>query len=332
MAGRPSHGGGGPFRQLLDIIATGVAIAMLMVILVASGGLNAVAAAMGLPASSTDPMALMGTGGTVDGTKPHLLDWLNRKPATQSTPPSTTPQPGRSAPSSTTPQPGRSTGTPAHRAVEDGTYPAAADVSYDPQKALDQAKALKTATPNPAGYDRLKDFGTWRNDPGLCGQGTTRDLILARDLTGVHSNQSCQVTDGTFTDPYTGQAMSFTRGVNTSGLVQIDHVVALSDAYASGARDWTMERREAYANDPDVLLASNGEANMAKGSGVNLTAPGRADDRWKASTPSVWLPDNADYRCAYLAKRVAIKTKYALTASMWEKTETVDYLTRCAAG
>lgn len=208
--------------------------------------------------------------------------------------------------------------------------PKAASGPLSIAQALDIAQHMPTAQPHTAGYDRESEFGGWAKNPSLCGSGTTRDFILNRDLKNVTMNDKCQVTSGRFTDPYTGKTMDFKRGKD-SGLVQIDHVVALNDAWASGL--WKADRakdRVAYANDPDVLLASEGKANMAKGNGVNLKGT-IANRDWSSSTPSVWLPDNKAYQCDYMAKRVYIKHKYDLTMSEWEKAETVGFLKQCAA-
>lgn len=210
--------------------------------------------------------------------------------------------------------------------------PTAAASPISIQQALQYAQATKTATPHTEGYDRTQQFGTWINSSQLCGTGTTRDYILQRDLTDVQTNSSCQVTSGTLHDPYTGKTINFTRGKNTSTLVQIDHVVALNDAYASGLwEDSRADDRVTYANDPEVLLASDGAANNTKSAGINLRSAGKARSQWDVSTPSIWLPDNTEYQCEYMAKRVYIKHKYNLTMSSWEKTETVNFLTQCAA-
>lgn len=192
-------------------------------------------------------------------------------------------------------------------------------------EALKEAKSMETATPHLDGYSGNREtlFGTWVNSDQLCGSGTTRDYILKRDLTNVVSNSKCQVESGTFDDPYTGTTIRFQRGVNTSSKVQIDHVVALQDAWASGL--WKQSRadeRVSYANDPYVLMASDGSANTQKGAGVDFTA----------SSNPVWLPSNAAWRCDYMGKRVAIKHKYGLTMTVAEKAQTVSVLTACAAG
>lgn len=211
------------------------------------------------------------------------------------------------------------------------TWPDAASTPISYATALQYAKNLAVATPHTSGYNRESQFGGWANSDQLCGSGTTRDYILKRDLTDVVMNDKCQVTSGTFHDPYTGKTMSFKRGKDSSSEIQIDHVVALNDAYASGLYRADQATRVKYANDPDVLLASEGAANNTKSAGINLRSAGKARSQWEDSTPSVWLPSNTDYQCDYMAKRVYIKHKYQLTMSQWEKTETVDFLTQCAA-
>lgn len=230
----------------------------------------------------------------------------------------------------------------------DNTLPSAAYAPISIQDALTTTENTQTATPHPKGYDRTNEFGGWADSSQLCGYGTTRDYILKRDMTNVSMDSQCKVQSGTLTDPYTGKTIRFqrdqyrkvngkTRKVSgDSTAVQIDHVVALNDAWASGL--WKTDRkadRVKYANDPDVLLASQGEANNEKSMGVNLYAkgvPSSLKPKWKDSTPSVWLPSNKPYQCAYMAKRVYIKHKYGLTMSTWEKQETVSLLRQCVAG
>ena len=74
-----------------------------------------------------------------------------------------------------------------------------------------------------------------------------REDILARDLTDVAyvTRNGCKVKSGVLNDPYTGKVIHFTRGQNTSAAVQIDHVVALQNAWQSGAKDWNARKRHA---------------------------------------------------------------------------------------
>lgn len=128
-----------------------------------------------------------------------------------------------------------------------------------------------------------------------------RNRILARDLTSVSYLPTmepivCKVESGVLNDPYTGKTIQFIRGAETSDDIQIDHVVALSDAWQKGAQQLTPDERIAFANDPLELLAVDGAANQAKSDGDAAT----------------WLPQNKSYRCTYVARQIAIKKKYRL--------------------
>jgi hypothetical protein len=193
-----------------------------------------------------------------------------------------------------------------------------APVSY--ATALRYARQESVATPHLQGYSRDSQFGDWQHNSSLCGYGTSRDYVLKRDLTNVIMNRYCKVESGDFADPYTGHAIHFVKGEKTSTLVQIDHVVAVQDAWASGL--WQSSRageRVAYYNDPDVLQAADQTSNEAKGAGMD----------WDASNSPVWLPSNTAWHCDYMAKRAYIKHKYQLTMSQGEKEQTVSLLTQC---
>ncbi len=133
------------------------------------------------------------------------------------------------------------------------------------------------------GYDRDEFGPAWSDEVSVSGGGNgcdTRNDILQRDLTAVTLKPgTCQVATGTLNDPYTGKTIDFTRGLETSSAVQIDHVVALSDAWQKGAQQLSTERRRDLANDPLNLLAVDGPTNQAKSD----------------SDAAEWLPPNAGY-------------------------------------
>ncbi|KAB7788145.1 HNH endonuclease family protein [Bifidobacterium cebidarum] len=166
---------------------------------------------------------------------------------------------------------------------------------------------------NAAGYDR-DSFGFRETDTD--GNGCdAREDVLARDLTDVRYKYagSCQVSSGTLQDPYTGQTIHFVRGRTTSAKVQIDHVVALENAWQSGARDWSTAERHQFGNDPYNLLAVDGPANQEKGS----------------ASAAYWLPTNAAYRCDYVARQIGVKDKYRLTVTSQEKDAMLAVLHTC---
>ncbi|AEG42999.1 DUF1524 domain-containing protein [Isoptericola variabilis] len=164
------------------------------------------------------------------------------------------------------------------------------------------------------GYDRDQFGQRWADvDRNGCDQ---RNDVLRRDLTDVVTKagtHGCVVLRGTFADPYSGETMPFERGEATSPLVQIDHVVALSDAWQKGAQQWTADERQLFANDPLNLLASKGELNQQKGDGDTAT----------------WLPPNKAFRCAYVARQVAVKHAYGLWVTQAERDAMERVLSAC---
>lgn len=163
-------------------------------------------------------------------------------------------------------------------------------------------------------YSRSQ-FGDGWGD--LDGDGcNTRNEILARDLEGVHyrsGTNDCVVETGILADPYTGQTIQFQRGEKTSQMVQIDHVVALADAWNAGAWAWDAKDRLQFSNDPLNLLAVDGDANQQKG----------------AATFDLWVPSNKEERCKYATRQVAVKYKWNLTVSRAEHDALAKTLENC---
>nr|WP_236557677.1 DUF1524 domain-containing protein [Arthrobacter sp. 9AX] len=134
-------------------------------------------------------------------------------------------------------------------------------------------------------------------------------------MTGVTYINSvpCKVQTGTLADPYTGSNISFVRGNGTSTAVQIDHVVALSDAWQKGAQQLTPEQRTAFANDPLNLQATDGPTNQKKGDADAAT----------------WLPPNKGFRCEYVARQISVKATYRLWVTRAEHDAMSNILAGC---
>ncbi len=158
-------------------------------------------------------------------------------------------------------------------------------------------------------YDRAQFGDGWMLKNGC----DTRNIILHRDLDNPVVGEDCKVLSGTLNDPYTGKTIEFRRGVGTSGDIQVDHVVALSDAWQKGAQQLTLEQRIELANDPLELLAVDGKANQDKSDGDAAT----------------WLPPNKLFRCQYVARQIAVKTKYLLWMTQAEHDVIRAVLSRC---
>lgn len=314
MAGK--GGKGGPWREFLDGMVVWLLVCVCIVVLVSSGAWNVISDKVGIGhAASTSDLTKAPDEAQRRADAKSITDLLAGLTGHKDTTPKT------DAGMTTTPK--------TDAGAKTDTKAATGSWGSDPavwQAGLDATNTIATAKARPGGYDRERYFGGWASNG--CGSATTRDTILARDLKGAVENPRCQVTSGTLTDPYTGRTIQFRRGRNTSSAVQIDHVVALLDAWESGARDWDQTKRVQYANSTDVLLASDGPANMAKGSGldVNGTALYRSQN---SGAPDIWMPDNKAYRCDYMAKRATIKSKWGLTMTPREKQQTVSVLSQC---
>jgi hypothetical protein len=161
------------------------------------------------------------------------------------------------------------------------------------------------------GYARAVFGPAWEDvDHNGC---DTRNDMLRRDLVAPVPSGGCTVLTGTLHDPYTGKMIPFVRGPGTSTKVQIDHVVALGDAWQKGAQQLSPSARLALANDPLELLAVDGPTNQRKGDGDAAT----------------WLPPNKAFRCQYVARQVAVKVRYHLWVTAAERAAIAGVLAGC---
>lgn len=171
------------------------------------------------------------------------------------------------------------------------------------------ALAVKGRAPL-TGYTR-EAFGPDWADANRNGCDTRND-ILTRDLTRTEI-QNCVVLRGVLVDPYSGAVIEFTRGPVSSMEVQIDHVVALANAWQTGADRWPQDKRQRFANDPRNLLAVRGDLNMQKGDGDAAT----------------WLPPKKAFRCEYVRRQIQVKAAYQLWVTPPEKAAMQGLLARC---
>lgn len=221
--------------------------------------------------------------------------------ADPTTPPTPPPTPSATAtPSPTAPAPAP---TPSPKGTGAAGLIAGAKAALDTLPV--KGRAPKT------GYDREGQFGAAWLDTDANGCDTRND-ILRRDLTQLVMRDACIVERGRLADPYSGLTIEFERGVQTSSKVQIDHVVALSNAWQTGAQQLTYEERVAFANDPLELLAVDGALNQQKGDGDAAT----------------WLPPNRAYRCEYVSRQVMVKQRWGL----WLTPPEHDAIERILAG
>jgi hypothetical protein len=160
------------------------------------------------------------------------------------------------------------------------------------------------------GYARTL-FPHWKD---LDGDGCdTREEVLIRDsITPAPVDPfGCQVRAGDWRSPYDGATWT------DPGDVDIDHVVALKEAWDSGAHAWSLERRTQYANDlsdPRSLLAVTDSVNQSK----------------SANDPAQWMPPLVSYHCTYLQYWVSVKARWGLSMDPAEYAAVSSGLSRCA--
>jgi uncharacterized protein DUF1524/excalibur calcium-binding domain-containing protein len=159
------------------------------------------------------------------------------------------------------------------------------------------------------GYSRDRFGDRWLTVNGC----DARDRILRRDLSHKDFAGTCEVLSGHLDDPYTARPITFVRGGASE--VDIDHVVALGDAWQKGAQQWSPAKRIALANDPLNLLSVDAGANRQKGDGDAAT----------------WLPPNKAFRCQYVARQIAVKRRYGAWVTRAERDAMRRVLAKCPA-
>ena len=159
------------------------------------------------------------------------------------------------------------------------------------------------------GYTRGEFYAEWPMVNGC----SLRQKIIKREFGDTAVLDGCNVIAGEFDEPYTGEHLKFTKRDEISSGIQIDHVVALSDAWQKGAQYLESDKRYEMATDPLNLLAVDAEANQKKSDGDAAT----------------WLPSNKKFRCQYVARQVSVKYKYSLWVTEAEKNAISRILEKC---
>ncbi|GAA5087370.1 hypothetical protein HNP84_001306 [Thermocatellispora tengchongensis] len=172
--------------------------------------------------------------------------------------------------------------------------------------ALVRLGELQVRPAGPAtGYSRKK-FPHWSTVSGAC---DTREVVLRRDGSGVTTDAECRAVEGTWLSPYDGAVWQ------RSSDIDIDHMVPLSEAWKSGASEWTTQRRERFANDLDSsqLWSVTDNVNQAKGD----------------KDPAVWRPPLRGFHCMYARSWIDVKATWELSVDEKEKQALEEMLRTC---
>ncbi|MER5930791.1 HNH endonuclease family protein [Streptomyces sp. NPDC002054] len=189
------------------------------------------------------------------------------------------------------------------------TAPAAQAAPPTPISAAAARSYLATVTPkaegSSSGYSRDL-FPHWSTVSGSC---NTRETALKRDGVNVVQDSSCAAVSGSWYSEYDGATWYAASDLD------IDHVVALSEAWRSGASSWTTSKRQQFANDltRPQLIAVTDNVNQAKGD----------------LDPAEWLPSRTAYRCTYARSWVHVKQYWGLSMDSAEKSALQSVLNGC---
>lgn len=218
-----------------------------------------------------------------------------------------TPRATHSTRRASAPRPTTSTSVPPARSATAATGP----------RAVDALAALPVRSAGAAtGYAR-EQFGVAysdRIDPSIpsarngCDQRNDIRRRDGQDVVIKRGSKGCVVSSARFADPYTGTTI-------TMRATGFEHVVALKDAWISGAATLAPARRADIAGDPLNLLIVDGRTNMSKGD----------------KSAAAWLPPNVAFRCAYVARQIAVKSRYGLSVTQAEHDRMASVLAGCPA-
>ena len=159
-------------------------------------------------------------------------------------------------------------------------------------------------------YSRSQ-WNHWNDEDGDC-QDARQEVLVSESLVEVtfESERQCRVGTGRWYGAFTGIY------VEAPGDLDVDHLVPLKNAHASGGWAWSSDRKREYANylgDPDHLVAVTRGANRSKG----------------AKGPEEWRPPDEGYWCQYATDWTEVKMQWGLTMTQRETEVVIEMLDTC---
>lgn len=156
-------------------------------------------------------------------------------------------------------------------------------------------------------------FGRGLTKSGAANCSSTRTRVLLRDSkVKAHSSASCKAVIGKWKSQYDDVLIATSNHQE----LQVDHVVPVAEAWASGASKWTSEQRHDFFNDlvyPHSLIAVSAKSNDSK----------------KDKQPSEWMPSNLRFQCVYIGYWIAVKYRWSLSVDSAERADLENRLKEC---
>lgn len=150
------------------------------------------------------------------------------------------------------------------------------------------------------------EFRHWI-DADRNGCDTRQEVLRTESRVAVTYGTGCRVASGQWRSPYDGAVWTQPADVD------IDHLVALREAWESGARNWTTARRQAFANDlafAPTLIAVTDNVNASK----------------SYFDPARWLPPLRGHHCTYAINWVRVKYRWRLSVDSAERAALLQIL------
>jgi hypothetical protein len=167
----------------------------------------------------------------------------------------------------------------------------------------DAVRSIQRGVEHPDGYDRDL-FKHWIDADGDC-QDTREEVLVAESLVPVGG---CSIAGGEWFSYYDKETWTDASDVD------IDHMVALKEAWDSGAWAWSDDVRMQYANDlgdARSLVAVTDNVNQSKG------------DR----DPAEWLPEFGT--CRYVRQWTVVKLRWRLRVDPVERAALLKLADAC---
>ena len=165
---------------------------------------------------------------------------------------------------------------------------------------------IEAESPDP--YDRSL-FRHWIDEDGD-GCNARREVLIAEAIEAPTIGDRCDLIGGLWYSAFDGVT------TDDDSSFDVDHMVPLSEAWDSGANEWSSERRRAFANDldlPQALIAVSASSNRSKGD----------------KDPADWLPPLRSYHCQYVEDWVRVKVKWELSVDQREFNAIRNLLATC---
>lgn len=173
----------------------------------------------------------------------------------------------------------------------------------DVDQARTQLDSLRVAPEHDSGYDR-DEWPHWEYVGDGC---DARQAALKQHADQLVPGKGCAIPDGSWTSVYDGEV------VTDPSELDIDHVVPLGEAHASGGHTWGEQRRATFANDTRFLLPVTASSNRSKSD----------------QDPGEWMPPNAGHHCTYASTWIAAKSQSDLTVDQAERDALARVLNHC---